>query len=85
MKKLLVILALFIVGTVSFAQRGGGGNNATPEMRAEQQTKMMTEQLGLSDVQQKQIYTLNLDRAQKIQELREAQNRDGMRALNDDF
>lgn len=88
MKKLLVVLALFMVGTVSFAQRGGGGgggNNATPEVRAEQQTKLMTEQLGLSDAQQKQIYTLNLDRAKKMQELREAQNREGMKSLNDDF
>lgn len=82
MRKLMMMLGLLVLGTASYAQRGG---NATPEMRAERQTKMMTEKLGLSEDQQKQVYTLQLARGQKMQELREAQNRDGMKTANEDF
>lgn len=86
MKQLVVVLTLLMLGTVAYAQRnGGGGNNASPEVRAEQQTKMMTEQLGLSKEQQKQVYKLNMDRGIKMNELRESQNREGMRTVNEDF
>lgn len=83
MRKLMMMLGLLVLGTASYAQRGGG--NATPEVRAERQTKMMTEKLGLSEDQQKQMYTLQLARGQKMQELREAQNREGMKTANEDF
>ena len=82
----MIMLGLLVLGTASYAQRGGGnGGNATPEVRAERQTKTMTEKLGLSEDQQKKVYTLQLARAQKMQELREAQNRDGMKTANEDF
>ena len=58
----------------AFAQRPDA--NATPEQRAEAQTKTMTENLKLSDDQQKQVYALNLDRSKKMQELRDSQNQD---------
>jgi periplasmic protein CpxP/Spy len=85
MRKLMIMLGLLVLGTASYAQRGGGGGNANPEVRAEQQTKMMTEKLGLSEDQQKKVYTLQLARMQKMQELREAQNREGMKTANEDF
>ena len=62
MRKFMMMLGLLVLGTASYAQRGG---NATPEVRAERQTKMMTEKLGLSEDQQKQVYTLQLARAKK--------------------
>ncbi|MPR32422.1 DUF4890 domain-containing protein [Salmonirosea aquatica] len=84
MRKLMIMLGLLVLGTASYAQQRGGGN-ATPEVRAERQTKMMTEKLGLSEDQQKQVYTLQLARVNKMQELRESQNRDGMRTANEEF
>lgn len=82
----MIMLGLLVLGTASYAQRGGGnGGNATPEVQAERQTKMMTEKLGLSEDQQKKVYTLQLARGQKMQELREAKNRDGMKTANEDF
>ena len=74
---------LLLGSLTAFAQRGGG--NMTPEARAENQTKMMVERLGLSEEQQKQVYSLNLTRFQKMQELREAQNREGMRDVQEKF
>jgi protein CpxP len=86
MRKLMIMLGLVVLGTASYAQRGSGnGGNATPEVRAERQTKMMTEKLALSEDQQKKVYTLQLARGQKMQELRESKSRDGMKAANEDF
>ncbi len=81
----MIMLGLLVLGTASYAQRGGNGGNATPEVRAERQTKTMTEKLGLSEDQQKKVYTLQLTRMNKMQELREAQNREGMKSANEDF
>ncbi|HEV7348598.1 DUF4890 domain-containing protein [Telluribacter sp.] len=83
MKKVLLAMMLLVVSMTAFAQRGGG--DRTPEQRAENQTKLMTEKLGLSEKQQKQVYTLNLNRGQKMQALRESQNREGMRAEQENF
>lgn len=58
----------------AFAQRPNA--NATPEERAKTQTASLTESLTLSEEQQKQVYTLNLDRAKKMQEMRNSQNGD---------
>ena len=86
MKKLLVILGFVLLGSGAYAQqRGGGDPNATPETRAEMQTKRMTESLGLSDEQQKKVYTLQLARFQKMQELREAQNREGIQVGQEQY
>ncbi|MBU1821835.1 MAG: DUF4890 domain-containing protein [Bacteroidetes bacterium] len=85
MKKLLVILGFMLLGSGAYAQQRGGDPNATPETRAEMQTKRMTESLGLSDEQQKKVYTLQLARFQKMQELREAQNREGMQVVQEQY
>lgn len=80
------MMGLLVLGTASYAQRGdGNGRNSTPEMWAERQTKMMTEKLSLSEDQQKQVYALNLTRDQKMQEIRQAQNRQQMKTANEDF
>ena len=86
--KNVMMMGLMLLGTAAFAQRGGG--NATPEKRAEHQTKMMAEKLDLSADQQKQVYALQLTRTQKMQEMREAQDqsrdaRQRMKSANDDF
>lgn len=85
MRKSLLAILLAFVSFTTFAQRGGG--NQTPEQRAENQTKTLTENLKLSDDQQKKVYDLNLARAKKMQELRDSQNTDRqqMRASMETF
>ncbi len=88
MKSVVMMMGLMLLGTVAFAQRGGG--DVTPEKRAERQTKMMSEKLDLSAEQQKQVYALQLVRTQKMQEMREAQDQSAdararIRSANDDF
>jgi periplasmic protein CpxP/Spy len=86
MKKLIVLFVWLMAGTLAHAQRGGdGGGNTTPEMRAEHQTTAMTEQLSLNSEQQKQVYALQLTRAQKMQEMQQSQDREGMRSLQEEF
>ncbi len=84
MKKSLLAILLAFVSFTTFAQRGG---NMTAEQRAENQTKSLTENLKLSDDQQKKVYDLSLVRAKKMQELRDAQNmdREQMRASMETF
>jgi ABC-type uncharacterized transport system ATPase subunit len=74
MRKTLFAILLALVSMTTFAQRQEA--NATPEKRAETQTKTLTENLSLSEDQQKQVYNLSLARAQKVQELRDAQTQD---------
>ena len=80
MKKVLIALLLTFVGFTSFAQRRD--DNRTPEQRAEAQTKSLTESLKLTEDQQKQVYTLNLDRMKQMAEMRNSQapDREKMRA-----
>lgn len=84
MKKTLLAILLAFASFTTYAQRGG---NMTAEQRAENQTKTLTENLKLSEDQQKQVYNLSLARAQKMQEMREAQNidREQMRASMETF
>jgi protein CpxP len=85
MRKGILALILTLASFVTFAQ--GRNSDMTPEKRAENQTKTMTERLDLSDEQQKQVYALNLARVQKMQELRESQTQDRsqMRASMETF
>lgn len=85
MTRTLFAILLAFVSFTTFAQRGGG--NMTAEQRAENQTKTLTENLKLSEDQQKQVYNLSLARAQKMQEMRDAQNmdREQMRASMETF
>ena len=74
------------VSITAFAQRGSA--QMTAEARAEDQTKSLTESLKLTEEQQKQVYTLNLSRAQKMDEMRKSQDadrakmRESMQAFN---
>lgn len=85
MRKLMLSLFLAFASVAAFAQRQD--SDMTPEKRAEAQTKTMTERLGLSDEQQKQVYALSLARVQKMQELRDSQTQDRsqMRASMETF
>jgi Spy/CpxP family protein refolding chaperone len=74
MRKGLMAMLLAFASITAFAQRQDG--DRTPEQRAENQTKTMTENLQLTEDQQKQVYALNLDRAKKMEELRTSQNQD---------
>lgn len=72
MKKVMMVMILAFVSITVFAQR----NDATPEERAERQTKQLTENLKLSDDQQKQVYILNVDRMKAMEEMRKSQTMD---------
>jgi periplasmic protein CpxP/Spy len=74
MKKGLIAIMLAFASITVFAQRPDA--NATPEERAKTQTASLTESLKLTEDQQKQVYSLNLDRAKKMQEMRASQNGD---------
>jgi Spy/CpxP family protein refolding chaperone len=74
MKKGLIAMMMALVSFTAFAQRPDA--NATPEERAKSQTASLTESLKLTEDQQKQVYTLNLERAKKMQEMRNSQNQD---------
>jgi periplasmic protein CpxP/Spy len=74
MRKGLIAIIMAFVSISAFAQRPDA--NATPEERAKTQTASLTESLKLTEDQQKQVYTLNLDRAKKMQEMRASQNQD---------
>ncbi|WP_149244516.1 hypothetical protein [Dyadobacter sp. 32] len=74
MRKGLIAMIMALASITAFAQRPDA--NATPEERAKNQTASLTESLTLSEEQQKQVYTLNLDRAKKMQEMRNSQNAD---------
>lgn len=74
MKKLVVLIAL-LAGITAIAQkperhRGDRSNmkDMTPEQIATLQTKQMTLALDLTDAQQKEIYSLNLENALKRSE-----------------
>lgn len=87
MKNVLIMIGLLLVGTATFAQRT---SDATPELRAQRQTKNLSKQLTLDADQEKKIYALQLTRAQKMQEIHEAgdQSRDArprIKSINDDF
>ncbi|MCK0148001.1 hypothetical protein MWU78_20310 [Arenibacter sp. F26102] len=80
MKKLIVLVVL-MAGITTMAQkpereRGSRGDmkDMTPEQIATLQTKRMTLALDLTDAQQKQIQSINLDnaknRAEKMQEMK---------------
>lgn len=69
----MAIMMAFASITV-YAQRDNA--RQTAEARAENQTKSLTESLSLTEEQQKQVYTLNLDRAKKMDEMRNAQDAD---------
>jgi protein CpxP len=74
MKKGIIAILLAFVTMGAFAQRQGPGG--TPEERAKMQTASLTESLKLTKEQQKQVYTINLERATKMQEMRNLQNQD---------
>lgn len=85
MRKALMAMIMAFFSITAFAQRQD--SDVTPEKRAENQVKQMTEKLNLSEDQQKQIYNLSLARAQKVKEMREAQtiDREQMRASMETF
>lgn len=72
MKKLLFAAfaaCCLLAALPSSAQRPGGNRRMSAEEMAKHRTERMTGQLKLDDVQQQQIYRLNLDFAQKMQQL----------------
>lgn len=68
--KIVLLSGLISLASVSFAQKQHQTKkNATPEMRAERMTKMMTTKLSLTDDQAKKIEVVNLDMAKKQEAL----------------
>jgi hypothetical protein len=64
---LVIIVVAFFSASCGRAQSWGSMKNATPEQRAEFQTKMMTNKLDLSPEQVKKVSAINLKYAQKFQ------------------
>ncbi len=89
MKKMMLGLVLLFTTAAAFAQqRGEGRQQATPEQRAEMQTKRITEQLGLNEEQQKKVLALNLERGKQLQATQQAGNenrRELMAKYNEDL
>ena len=79
MKKIVLLLAMTVLAAgaisakapVALVQQGPGQGQATPEERAERQTSMMTEQLGLSADQVTKLKPILLARVTEQSSLRE--------------
>jgi periplasmic protein CpxP/Spy len=79
MKKLVLLMAMTVLGTgaisakapLASVEQGPGQGQATPEERAERQTKMMTEALGLTADQTSKLKPIILARATEQSTLRE--------------
>lgn len=77
MKKILIVVGLlFSVFTYANAQGQGGRQMATPEERAQRQTKALSTRLSLSEDQQTKIQGYFLDQAKKTDSLRNASQGD---------
>jgi protein CpxP len=74
MKRGIIAIIMAFASFTAFAQRDM--TKMTPEARAENQTRALTKNLNLTEEQQKQIYTLNLTRAQKMEEMRNSRDAD---------
>lgn len=74
MKRFLSFAIIALITLASFAQnnpRNGNRNqDMTPDQVAEMQTKRMAQNLNLTDEQQKEVYALNKEMAEKRQERR---------------
>jgi Spy/CpxP family protein refolding chaperone len=74
MKRGIIAIMMVFASMTAFAQRDMA--KMTPEARAENQTKTLTENLKLTEEQQKKVYNLNLSRAQKMEEMRKSKDAD---------
>ena len=75
--KIFAFIALFTAGFAgALLAQPGGGWNADPEQRANQQTATMTEKLALSDAQSAKAKEINLKYANKMKEARANANGD---------
>ena len=72
MKKLGILLLALVLGTtISFAQNRGGQRSFNPEERAKQTTAELKEKLGLNKDQETKVYKLNLESNKKMAAMRE--------------
>lgn len=68
--RMFLLLCLFcLTGQLVMAQKPEG-RNVDPEVRAERQTKQMTEKLSLSEAQSSKVGDINLATAQKMKAAR---------------
>ncbi len=73
MKKVVMLMMLAFASLTVSAQRN---NDATPAERADRQTKQLTKSLSLNEDQEKQIYTLNLERMTEMEAMRKEKSMD---------
>lgn len=74
MKKLILLMSAFLLTTSAvLAQKPERRREMNPEKRAEKQTDMMRDELGLSPEQYQKVLVLNKERAQKRQDAMKAQ------------
>jgi periplasmic protein CpxP/Spy len=67
MKKLGIIIALFLLVSISYAQKG---KDLTPEQRAQKTSIFLQKKLSLTDDQKTKIYQALLERITKLNELK---------------
>jgi Spy/CpxP family protein refolding chaperone len=86
MKKLGLLLMIVVLGTtISMAQNRGGQGNYDPVESAKKQTATLKKELNLNKEQEKKVYTIVLDGANKMDKMRKEMrngsgDRDAMRA-----
>ncbi len=83
MKRIILASVMMLFCFVSMAQQRGG----TPEERAKRQTDRLKEELSLNADQEKQVLTLHLERAKKMEEARAAggDGREAFRASQEEY
>lgn len=83
MKKIIfsALLAIFALSAMAQEQR----QRPNPEQRAENQLKLMTEKLDLTNDQQEKIRTLNKERSKRMQESRSSRDRDQIRTFQQQY
>jgi hypothetical protein len=74
--KILLSLILFLSGISSFGQSNNSSLHTTHEERSSLQAQLITNELGLSEPQKQQLYSILLERSKKMMESREAKKED---------
>jgi len=81
MRTLLLVFVFSLVASFSFAQK----KEATPEQKAQRQTKRLTKELGLSAEQTKKVEVATLDRIKSMDAARTNKDKNAIKATKDNF
>ncbi len=82
MKKLGIVVLMFLLAVTAGIAQNQGGRNLDPEEMAKRQTDRLKEVLDLNKDQEKKVHDLNLETSKKMRELRD-QNQGDFSAMRD--